>query len=300
MYCLIQDLREKFPVRNLCQVLKISRNAYYSWLQGRTYQASTEKTIILKLVKEIFDRHKRRYGARRIREELKDMGYHIGIYRIRSLMKQQGLVAIQPKSFVPKTTASNPGLRRVPNLLLDEQNLPTAPNQVIVGDITYLPSAEYGYNIWLYLAIWLDLFSRKIVGWSVDRHMETSLVIRAMSQVIRRRQPEKGFIVHSDGGGQYGCGQFRRLLSLHEFRQSMTRKDNHYDNAFIESLFSRFKAELLNGKSFLGLADAKAKTFDYIEGYYNTIRKHSSLGYLSPDQFEEQFWMDSWKNQNQL
>ena len=168
-----------------------------------------------------------------------------------------------------------------------------------MGDITYLPSKEFGYDVWLYLAVWMDLFSRKIVGWRVDEHMQDSLVILPMHQLIRLRQPEKGFIVHSDGGGQYGSIDFRELLKLHEFRQSMTRKDNHYDNAFIESLFSRFKAELLNGGTFSGLADAQAKVFEYIEGYYNTIRKHSSLGYLSPDQFEERFWMDYWKKENQ-
>lgn len=214
-------------------------------------------------------------------------------------MKEQNLVAIQPKSFVPKTTQSHPWLNRSPNLLLEESNQPSAPNQVIVGDITYLPSKEFGYDVWLYLAVWMDLFSRKIVGWQVDEHMQDSLIIIPMHRLIRLRQAEKGFIVHSDGGGQYGSNDFRDLLKLHEFRQSMTRKDNHYDNAFIESLFSRLKAELLNGGTFSNLADAQAKVFEYIEGYYNTIRKHSSLGYLSPDQFEERFWMDYWKKENQ-
>lgn len=244
---------------------------------------------MLKEVKDIFEEHKSRYGSRRIQSELKDKGYGVGQYKVRSLMMAQGLVAIRPKSFVPKTTQSHPWLKRCPNLLLEESNLPTAPNQVVAGDITYLPSKEFGYEIWLYLAVWMDLFSRKIVGWHVDEHMQESLVIRPMKQLIRLRQPEKGLIVHSDGGGQYGSNGFKGLLKVHKFRQSMTRKDNHYDNAFAESLFSRFKAELLNGGTFLGLADARAKTFDYIEGYYNTVRKHSSIGYLSPDQFEELF-----------
>lgn len=274
-------------------MLKVSRNAYYSWVAGRTYQPSLKKAILLKAVKDIFDNHKRRYGSRRIREELKDQGYEIGMYRVRSLMKEQGLQAIQPKRFVPKTTRSHPHLSRSPNLLLEQEHLPSGPNQVIVGDITYLPSVEYEYNIWLYLAIWLDLFSRKIVGWCLDEHMEASLVIRAMKQVIRNRQPEKGFIVHSDGGGQYGSREFRELLLTHQFRQSMTRKDNHYDNAFAESLFSRFKAELLDGRVFKGLADAQLQSFEFIEGYYNMVRKHSSIGYLSPDQFEEKYWKGS-------
>ena len=261
-------------------------------MQGSTYQPSLDKQILLKEVKTIFDRNKKRYGNRRIREELKDNGYAIGKYRVRSLMKEQGLVAIQPKSFVPKTTQSHPHLHRCPNLLLDQENKPTAPDQVIVGDITYLPSMEHGYKEWLYLAIWMDLFTRKIVGWKVDDNMEDILIIDAMKKLIHARQPEKGLIVHSDGGGQYDSKDFKALIGLNQFRQSMTRKDNHYDNAFAESLFSRFKAELLDGDVFYGLEDARSKIFEYIEAYYNTVRKHSSIGYLSPNQFEERYWRD--------
>jgi len=245
-------------------------------------------------VKSIFDFHKRRYGARRIWEEMKDKGHKIGRYQVRSLMREQNLVAIQPKSFVPKTTQTSPNLRRSPNLLLDLPP-PDAPNQIIVGDITYLPTVINGYNDWLYLAVWLDLFSRKIVGWQVDEHMEESLVIRALKKLIKTRQPAPRMIIHTDGGGQYGSNNFRALLKHHQFRQSMTRKDNHYDNAFAESLFSRFKAELLDGDVFYGLKDAQVRIFEYIEGYYNTIRKHSSIGYLSPTQFEDRYWIDYWK-----
>jgi len=128
------------------------------------------------------------------------------------------------------------------------------------------------------------------VGWHLDRHMEQSIVLASVKQVIRYRAPEEGFIVHSDGGGQYGGHDFRNLLKLHRFRQSMTRRDNHYDNAAAESLFSRFKAELLDGGIFYGLENAYYRTFDFIDGYYNTVRKHSSIGYLSPVRFEERFW----------
>lgn len=289
---MITELSEDFSVKVLCEVLGVSRSAYYAYLKGNTYQPSSTKTILLKEVKTIFDFHKRRYGSRRIREELKDNGFKIGKHRVRSLMKEQGLVAIQPKSFVPKTTQSNPSLYRYPNLLLDESNLPTAPDEVIVGDITYLPSVADGLKEWLYLAVWMDLFTRKIVGWQVDDNMEDTLVISAMKKIIRNRQPEKGVIIHTDGGAQYGSHDFKDLMKLHKFRQSMTRKDNHYDNAFAESLFSRFKAEVLSEGLFLGLENAQFRCFEYIEGYYNTIRKHSSIGYQSPNQFEEQFWKD--------
>ena len=242
-------------------------------------------------MKQVFTKHKRRYGWRRIQAELADEGLKAGRHQIRSRMKEQNLQAIQPKSFVPKTTQSHSHLRRSPNLLLDKGCLPTAPNQVVVGDITYLPNDEQGYGKWLYLATWLDLYSHRIVGWHLDRSMEDDLVITAIQQMIKERQPPKHLIVHSDGGGQYGSTAFRGLLQLHGFRQSMTRKNNHYDNAHAESLFSRFKAELLDEtKIFKGLKDAYCQSFEYIEGYYNTIRRHSSIGYLAPMEFERQYW----------
>ncbi len=269
----------------MCKVLNVSRSSYYAYVNEQTYQIKSNKALLLNEVKEIFENHKRRYGSRRIREELKDKGYEIGLYRVRRMMADQDLLAIQPRRFVPRTTQSNPNLQRSPNLLLDAP-FPQAPNEVIVGDITYLPTP----GGWLYLSVWMDLFSRKIVGWQVDEHIKASLVILALQQVIRSRQPPSGLIVHSDGGRQYGSLAFRSLLKRHEFCQSMTRKDDHYDNAFAESLFSRFKAELLTDDRFENLQGARLKTFEYIEGYYNTIRKHSSLGYKRPDQFENLYW----------
>ena len=175
-------------------------------------------------------------------------------------------------------------------MLLEEDNLPIAPYQVIVGDITYLPNKESDYGKWLYLATWQDLYSRRIVGWQLERHMEESIVINSLEKVIKAIQPKRGFIVHSDGGSQYSSKQFRSLLKTHHFRQSMTRKDNHYDNAQAESLFSRFKAELLDGGIFHGLEEAQSRIFEYIDGYYNTIRRHSSLGNISPLEFEREFY----------
>jgi len=290
VYAAVESLSEEFALVRICKVLGVCRSAYYCYLNGGSHVLKDEKAKVAKAVKRVFDFHKRRYGWRRIQAELRDEGMEVGRHQIRQRMREQGLVAIQPKSFVPRTTQSHPHLRRSPNLLLEPEHLPAAPNEVVVGDITYLPNLETGYDDWLYLAIWLDLYSHRIVGWQVGRQMDDSLVIRAMRQVIRKRQLQKGFIVHSDGGGQYGSTDFRALLNLHHFRQSMTRKDNHYDNAHAESLFSRFKAELLDGGVFYGLEDAYYRTFEFIEGYYNTIRRHSSIGYISPVKYEEQFW----------
>lgn len=275
---------------DLCQALSVSRSSYYAYIKGKSYQFSETKKEKLAAVKRVFNEHKGRYGSRRIQSVLHDEGYTIGIYQVRSLMRLQELKAIQAKSFVPKTTQSHPHLRRSNNLLLAVSNLPNAPNQVWVGDITYLPSSENGVDYWLYLAVWMDLYSRKIVGWCVDKQMDETLVIRALTRAISNREVNSSLIIHSDGGGQYASNNFRALLERNEFRQSMTRKDNHYDNAHMESLFSRFKAELFHVESLYGLDDAGIKIFDFVDGYYNTVRKHSALGYLSPMQFEKQFW----------
>ena len=161
------------------------------------------------------------------------------------------------------------------------------PNQVIVGDITYLPLLV---GEWAYLATWLDLYSRMIVGWQVSERMTDELVISAIAKAIVRRNSAAGLIVHSDRGGQYVSGDFRRLLTARGYLQSMSRADNAYDNAFAESLFSRYKAELLEGGAFRDLAEARLETFDYIEGYYNRLRRHSALGYKSPEEFEREYY----------
>ena len=199
----------------ICEVLGISRNSYYVYHNGKTYVLSEEKERIKTEVKRVFDNHKKRYGWRRIQAELAAENIEVGRHQIRNRMKEQNLVAIQPKSFVPKTTQSHPHLRRSNNLLLESDNLPTGPNEVIVGDITYLPNEEKGYGKWLYLATWLDLYSHRIVGWHLARQMTEDLVIKAMHQVIRQRQPNEGFIVHSDGGSQHrGVGAVFKMKRI--------------------------------------------------------------------------------------
>ena len=197
-------------------------------------------------------------------------------------MQEQGLKAIQPRSFVPKTTQTNPNLLRSPNLLLEMDKVDVV-NKIWVGDITYLAMAD---GSWAYLATWMDLFSRMIVGWRFGTSLDVTLVMDSFKKAILRRNPAPGLIVHSDGGGQYMSKEFRHLLSTYGFAQSMTRVDNHYDNAFAESLFSRFKAELTEEFPFESHQNARSIIFEYIEIYYNRVRKHSSLGYMSPEVFE--------------
>jgi transposase InsO family protein len=167
-----------------------------------------------------------------------------------------------------------------------ERELPQKPNEVWVGDITYIPLS--GGN-WCYLSVMMDLFSRRIVGWQLDDNMKEPLVTATLNKAIRSRKIDKGLLIHSDRGGQYGGKIFRALIGKKELLQSMGRADNPYDNAFMESCFSRFKAELLQDGIFETIEDARTEIFEYIEMYYNTQRLHSSLDYQSPNEFEKQF-----------
>ncbi len=214
----------------LCRILGVSRSAYYAYRAGKSYVLQKEKAMISAEIKTIFTRATSAstsgatagpgYSRTADAAELRHQGLAVGRHQIRNRMQQQDLVAIQPKSFVPKTTQSHPHLRRGENLLLAAENLPTGPNQVIVGDITYLPNQEAGYDKWLYLGSWLYLKSHRMVGWQIERHMEEGLVLLALQKVIRSRQPKQGFIVHSDGGRQYASSAFRALLRSLAYGQS--------------------------------------------------------------------------------
>lgn len=263
--------------------MQVSTSSYYKYIERRDkVKCSDDLETALKTA---FWRHKRRYGARRLVAELEDEAYFIGRRKVRRLMRKNGLVAIQPKSFIPKTTQPNDSLYRNPNLLIDRAKA-VGCDEVWVGDITYLPLAG---GEWAYLSTWLDLYSRHIVGWDVQSHMKEDLVLTSFEKAVSKRSPSKGLIIHSDGGGQYKSRKFRKRLNNYGYLQSMTRKDNHYDNAHAESLFSRLKAELLEDGVFLDVEEARMECFDYIDCYYNPIRRHSSLGNISPLQFEKKY-----------
>lgn len=262
--------------------MRVSLSAYYAWHRGQSHRLNEKKASIGRAVKTIFEEHLQRYGSRRIETELKAAGLAAGRYQIRSRMPEQALKAIQPRSFVPKTTQTKPNLLRSPNLLLESDSV-NRINTVWVGDITYLPMTD---GTFLYLATWMDLCSRLIAGWELSQSLDALLAIRSLEKAYWRRKPPPGLILHSDGGGQYMDKDFRRLIAQQQCRQSMTRVDNHYDNAFAESLFSRFKAELLRGGKFLDFDDAHTAIFEYIQVYYNRKRRHSALNYQSPENFE--------------
>jgi transposase InsO family protein len=265
--------------------LKVSEAAFYAWRVGKTYQPSQKRRELAGAVKEVFYLHRRRYGARRISAELKAEGVAVGRRLAADLMKAQSLAAIAPKRFVPRTTNSKHNFGFSPNLLRELLNEPVGAGEVIVGDITYLPLQN---GKWCYLATFQDKFTRRIVGWQVSERMTAQLVIDALNQARQRGLLKRGAIIHTDRGSQYASVEYRRLLYINGFRQSMSATGNCYDNAQAESFFSRFKAELVEGGIFESVEQARSEVFGYIEGYYNRIRRHSSLGYLSPMEFEKQ------------
>ena len=279
-YRFIANEATTYPVAILCRALGVSRSGYYAWKERPARQDQ-----LAPQVEEVFWQNSRRYGSRRITAELREQTV-IGRHRVRRLMREQGLRAIQPRRFVPRTTDSRHGQRMSPNLLVEREIIVDRPRQVIVGDITYLPLQN---GQWAYLATWMDLFSRKILGWQTASSMTAELVIEALKKAILREHLPAGLIVHSDRGGQYVDAELRTLLKQQGFEQSMTRADETYDNAYAESLFSRYKTELLEDGAFCNLEQARSETFAYIEGYYNRTRRHSGLGYLSPENFERAF-----------
>lgn len=263
----------------VCDVLGLSRSAYYAWRDGEPSPRQQETESLTVTITAIFWQHRRRYGARRIAAELADRGLVCSARRVAKILKSQGLRAIQPKSFVPKTTDSRHGLGFSPNLLLDASE-PAGVDDVWVGDITYLPLRRGGF---VYLAALMDRFSRDIVGWHVAATMTESLVLAALRQALRTRQPAPGLVHHTDRGGQYAGVEYRAVLRRAGLRQSMSRAANCYDNAYMESCWGTFKTEM-EIADYESEASARRAVAEYVD-YYRFDRKHSSLGYLTPAQF---------------
>jgi transposase InsO family protein len=271
--------QEEFEVTHLCEVLEVSRSAFYDWKNAPPNLYQQQDRHLQPMIQDIFHQHKRRYGARRIAIEIQSQGISCSRLKARKKMDQMRLVAIQPKSFKPRTTESKHTLGYNVNLLLDGVAVDKV-NQVWVGDITYIGLQ----NKFAYLAILMDLFSRKIVGWSLDLNMEALLVITALKQAIKQRQPLRGLIHHTDRGGQYAAREYRKILDRAGMKQSMSRAADCYDNAFMESCFGTIKTEL-EMTTYQSFNDALKEIQEYIN-YFNSIRRHSSIDYQSPNRFE--------------
>jgi putative transposase len=273
-------LAEEFSVSEVCRILEVSRSGFAGWRSRQTSRRERRDEELLPVIQEVFWQHRRRYGARRIAAELHRRDIAIGIARVARLMKTAGLQAIQPKSFTPKTTESRHPLGYNQNLLADRE-LPERVNEVWVGDITYIPlrTGRFGY-----LALLMDLFSRRVVGWEYRASMTEELVLTALRRAISARQPPPGLIHHTDRGGQYASTRYRAVLRRGGMLQSMSAAGSCYDNAFSESCFGTVKTEL----QLTDYADDPAAVRELNEymRYYNVARRHSSLEYDTPVEFE--------------
>jgi len=279
-------LRDGFAAAPVCDLLEVSRSGFYDWRSKHESRREVRDQELVPVIQEVFWHHRRRYGARRIAVELSSRGIACGVARVARLLKTQGLKAIQPKSFQPRTTESRHGLGYNANLLIGREAA-SSINEVWVADFTYIPLAtRTSRGRFGYLALLMDLFSRRIVGWEYGKTMDEDLVLGALRRAIRERQPSTGLIHHSDRGGQYAGGRYRAMLRRSGMRQSMSAAGNCYDNAFMESCFGTAKTEL-ELVDYASDFEAARELSSYVR-YYNVERRHSALGYVSPAEFERQ------------
>ena len=269
--------------REVCEFLNFARSPFQRWKQFELSPLEEEDKTVLPLIVKSFHAHRRRYGSRRIMDDLRDQGFSLGRRRVAKLMKIAGVSAIQPKSYKPRTTESKHTLGYNENLIMNLSNL-KALNRLWVGDITYIPIELIKFG---YLAVLMDRFSRRIVGWKLGTDMTEQIVIASLKTAIKNRKPAPGMIHHTDRGGQYAGKEYRKIIKRADMRQSMSRAGDCYDNAFMESCFGTIKNEL-EMTEYKNYNQALKDIREYIS-YYNFERKHSAIEYQTPSQFEQNF-----------
>ena len=281
-YAWIKEQSLHYPIAVLCQFMSVSRSRYYDWLKSPKTTREKENEALTERLKKLFTKGRRTYGTRRLKQKLAKQGIHASRRRIGRLMRKAGLFCKTKKRF-KATTHSHHDKPIAPHLLKREFNV-TQPDRYYVGDITYIATQEG----WLYLAVVIDLFSRKVVGWSMNERMTAHLVNSALLMAIENRKPLAGLVWHTDRGSQYASDSHRKILSEHQMIQSMSRKGNCWDNAVAESFFHSLKTELIHHCQFQSRGEAKLAIFEYIEVFYNRERIHSANDYLSPADYERQ------------
>jgi putative transposase len=277
---------KKFAAKLVCRVLELSRSGYYAWLKRPNSRRAVENDDLIATMKAIHRDSRGTYGEPRIRAKLRELGKSCGKSRIESLMKKAKISGLTKKRYRIKTTDSNHDGPIAPRLFQTEDVIthPRSPNQVWVSDITYVPTAE-GF---LFLGTFIDLYTRKVVGFDIQDHMRTELLLNALEMALGRQELIKGeLIAHSDRGSQYASDVYRSKLDSLQISASMSRTGNCYDNAFAESFFATLKKELIYRQNFETRSEAKKAIFEFIEVWYNRSRIHSSIGYMTPVQFEE-------------
>ena len=282
-YAFIESLRGQFAVAKMCKWAKVSRSGYYKWRSREPSARDLRKLEAERLLIDRFHQLKSRYGSPRMTQELNELGFAISENTVAKIMAEQRLMARNGKGYkyFPDVLAQN----HVSDNLLKRNFTASRPDEKWVSDITYI-KIEKGF---VYLAVIMDLFSRKIIGWSLDNTMTNQLIIDAFEMAVASRNVEPGLILHSDRGVQYRSGEYQALLLEEKIKPSMSRKGNCWDNAAMESFFARFKVEALYAEDVANKQEAYACVFEYIEMFYNSQRRHSYLGYKSPNAFEQDY-----------
>jgi putative transposase len=279
-FAFIDAEKAHHDVSSLCRVLRVRRSGFYAWCARSESTREVEDRRLTVEVRAAFEERKRRYGSPRLFRELRSRGVRIGRHRVARLMREQRLCARPRRRFV-RTTESNHGLP-TPTNVLNRQFVVDDADRVWAGDVTFLPTLEG----WLYLAVVLDLYSRRVVGWAMSTHNDEALTLAALQMAIDHRQPSAGLLHHSDRGTTYASGTYQDVLMQHGMICSMSRKGNCWDNAVVESFFSTLDIECANQRPFSSRSAARREVVEYILGFYNPTRLHSSLGYMSPMEFE--------------
>jgi putative transposase len=280
IFSFILENKESWPVTLLCDALGVSTSGFYAWLAREPSPAQQRRAALLVEIRAVHAEAKARYGSPRIQRELQKRGVECCVNTVASLMHDNDIRAKTARKF-RNTTDSNHD-RPVAANVLDRQFEATGPNEKWVMDITYIPTREG----WLYLAVVEDLYSRMVVGWSMAEHMESRLVVDALSMAVQRRLPGEGLLAHSDRGSQYASEHYQRLLGKHGIECSMSGVGQCWDNAPMESFFATLKKELVHDEDYQTRTQARASIFEYIETFYNPKRLHSALGYVSPAEYE--------------
>ena len=278
----IQQERRWFSVDALCRAMGVTRGGYWSWVRRRPGPREQADVVLLADIRRIHKDKRRIYGSPRIHDQLQKEGIRCGRKRVERLMQENDIKAKQGKKFKPTTTDSKHNLPVAPNIL-NRQFTRKRPNEAWVADITYIPTEEG----WLYLAAIMDLFSRRIVGWAMGNRINRHLPLRALHMAAQRRRPPPGLIHHSDRGNQYASGDYQKALKKYGMICSMSRKGNCYDNAPMESWFHTLKVELVQDQKYATRREAMAEIFEYMEVFYNRQRIHTSIGGLTPSEYEE-------------
>jgi putative transposase len=281
----IDEHLETWPVTVMCRTLGVSTQGYYAWRSRPASQQEKRRDALLAQIQAVHAEAKQRYGSPRIHEELQQ-GRKVAccVNTVAKLMRKHGIRAKSARKF-RNTTDSNHSLPVAENVL-DRNFEVQLPNQRWVADITYIHTREG----WLYLAVVEDLYSRMVVGWSMADHLESRLVVDALEMAVQRRLPGEGLVAHSDRGSQYASGHYQQLLAKHGIECSMSGVGQCWDNAPMESFFASLKKELVHHEDYQTRAEARTSIFEYIETFYNPKRRHSSLGYVSPSEFERNRW----------